>query len=186
MSGVDANSGRFHLTKKIYVAILLVAVIVGGVLVYVYYSMSVTAVSSVKIDQVLADRKVLNGTYPNRNATFIFEVRVWSDAQSLSVKLDKPVFLAVMDGVRLGNQTLDGGTVLPGSYATYNFRFTVIESKAGYVPFNYGANNVDIGLVTRLTAGLYSQPATITNSVTWNWTTALPIVDYGSCNRCVP
>jgi hypothetical protein len=186
MSGPNADSGRFHLTKRIYVAILLVAVIVAGVLVYVYYSMSVTAVTSVKIVQVLADRKVLNGTYPNRNAIFLFEVRVWSTAQSISIKLDKPVFLVDIDGVHLGNQTLDGGTIFPGSYLTYDFRFTVTESQAGYIPFSYSADNIYLGMVTRLTAGFYSQPVAMCHSVTWNWTTALPIVDYGSYSRCVP
>jgi len=43
------------LTRRIYVAIFLAAVIIGAVLVYVYYSMSVTSVTSVTIDEVLAE-----------------------------------------------------------------------------------------------------------------------------------
>jgi len=59
-----------------FVAILLVAIMVGAVLVYVYYSMSVASVTSVTRDEVLADRNFVGGTYPNQNATFIIEVQV--------------------------------------------------------------------------------------------------------------
>ncbi len=180
------NPGIFRLTRRLSITILLVAIIVGAVLVYVYYSMSVTSVTTVSIDQVFADRNFVSGTYPNRNATFIIEVQVWSNAQALNVKLEHPVFLIDLAPDVRGSQTFGSATILPGSYLTYNLRFSVNESRdVGTI--SYSAANVVLGMTSQLTAGFYSQTATVTNSVTWNWTTATLIIDYGSCfNHCVP
>lgn len=138
------------------------------------------------IDQVLADRNFTSGTYPNRNATYVIEVKVWSAAKSLTVTLDRPVFLADIGVVPLGNETLGNGTILAGSYLTYNLRFTVNESKAvSVIPFNSG--NVYLGMRASVESGLYSQSALVTNQAIWNWTTATLIIDFGSCfNHCVP
>src|SRR6266567_387138 len=139
------NPGIFRLTRRLSITILLVAIIVGAVLVYVYYSMSVTSVTTVSIDQVFADRNFVSGAYPNRNATFIIEVQVWSNAQALSVRLGNPIFLANVDGVPLGNETLDGGTILPRSCLTYNLRFNINESKnVGTISGN--GNNVFLAM----------------------------------------
>ena len=186
VSQADGHPSRFRITKKVLAAIVLAIIIVGSVLVYVYYLMSVASVTTVMIDQVLADRNFTGGTFGKRNATYVIEVRVWSNAQSLSVRVDRPVFLAEIDGVPLGNETLPTGTILPEAYLTYNLRFNINESKA-IGTIIYSANNFGLGMTAPLASGVYSQTALITNQVTWNWTTATPIIDYGSCfNRCIP
>jgi hypothetical protein len=126
MDQVDRIPRRLHLVRRTFVAILFVAVIAGAVLVYVYFSMSFASVTTVAIDQVLADRNFVGGVFPNRNVSYIFEVKVWSKAQSLNVNLRAPTFTANAEGVSLGNETFGVGTILAGSYLTYNLRFNTL------------------------------------------------------------
>ncbi len=178
MGQVDDGSGRFHLTRRHFVAIALVAIIVAATLVYVYYSMSVASATSLTIDEVLADRKYVSGTYPNRNATFIIEVQVWSKAQALSVKLEKPIFSAELPGVPLGSGTFGSGTLLPGSYLTYNLRFTINESR-NFGTISFPNSTVLVKMTTLAEAGLYSQTVTVADTALWDWTTATLIKNYG-------
>ena len=147
------------------------------------------SVTGIRIDEVFADRNYVSGTFPNRNATFIIEVQAWSNNQALNVRLGKPTFVVELSGVPnviLGSDTRGTSTILPGSYLIYNLRFNVNESRdVGTI--SYSGNNVGLGMTTRLTAGLYSETVTVCNSVTWNWTAATVVRDYGwSFNQCVP
>src|SRR5436305_15343660 len=105
----------------------------------------------------------------NRNATFIIEVQVWSKAQTLIVRLENPVVEADADTVPLGNQTLAGGTILPGAYLVYNLRFSVNESKAiGTIP--YSAFGVTLRLTGVMRAGLSSRTLSLLHGITCYWT----------------
>ena len=181
MSQGDGVSERFHRNWKVYTAVLLIAVVSTAVFSYIYYSMSVASVTSISLDQIQAVRIFGSGNYPNRNATFIIEVQVWSKAQTLSVRLENPVVVADADTVPLGNQTLAGGTILPGAYLVYNLRFSVNESKAiGTIP--YSAFGVTLRLTGVMHAGIYSRTVSLVHGSTWNWTTAKLILDGGCFN----
>jgi hypothetical protein len=182
MDQVGRIPRRLHLTRRIYIAILLVAVITGAVLVYVYYSMGVASVTSLTIDQVLADRNFTGGTYPNRNVSYVFEVKIWSKAQALSVNLQAPTFSANAEGVSLGNETLGGGTILPGSSLTYSLRFNTNESR-NIAVLSFSGSNVCLYMTSSAGSGIYSQTLRVHDSATWNWTTAALIVNYGT-NYC--
>src|SRR5439155_26962969 len=83
MSQGDGVSERFHRNWKVYIAVLLIAVVSTAVFGYIYYSMSVASVTRVTLDQIQGVRIFGGGTYPNRNVTYILEVQVWSKAQTL-------------------------------------------------------------------------------------------------------
>src|SRR5881398_4209420 len=114
MTQPQTGTNRFRLKKRVFLVIPLVIVTLVAVFAYIYYSMGVASVTSISLDQIQAVRIFGNGNYPNRNATFIIEVQVWSKAQTLSVRLENPVLEVDADTVPLGNQTLAGGTILPG------------------------------------------------------------------------
>lgn len=149
-----------------------------GVFVYVYYSMSVASVTSLAFDQVLADRNFVSGTFPNRNTTFIVEVQVWSKAQSLSVRLDNPVFLVRLSPSVKANETLPSGTIQPGSYLTYNLRLNTNESRDA-LTISFPNATVSVELTSTASSGLYSQTITLSHLTLWDWTTATIIKDYG-------
>jgi hypothetical protein len=181
MDQVERIPRRLHLSRRTYVAVLLVAVITGAVLVYVYYSMSVASVTSLTVDEVLADRNFVSGTFPNRIATFIIEVQVWSKAQALSVRLDDLMFVVRLSGVPdviLGNETFGTGTIYPGAYLTYNLRFSMNESR-NFAAISLGGNAVDLNMTTIAGAGLYSHSLTLRDYDSWNWTTATKTLDVG-------
>ena len=140
--------------------------------------MSVASVTSVVIDEVFADRNFVSGTYPNRNATYFIEIQVWSKAEALSVMLDNPVFEVSLSPLVEGNQSLPGGTILPGSYLIYNLRLTVNESRdIGTVSFPNAT--VFVQMTTRAETTLYSQIVTARDSALWDWNTATLIKNYG-------
>src|SRR5437016_8625947 len=180
MSQGDGVPRRFYRNRKVYAAILLIAVVSTGVFGYIYYSMSVASVTSISLDQIQAVRIFGSGNYPNRNATFIIEVQVWSKAQTLDVILNAPTFLADADAVPLGNQTLADGIIIKGAYLTYNLRFSINESKV--IGPNPSASNMGLRMVSWVGAGFYSRTVTLSTSTIWNWTTAKLVLDGGCFN----
>jgi len=178
MSRGEGVSERFHRRWKVYTAVLLIAVVSTAIFAYVYYSMSVASVTSVIIDEVFADRNFVSGTYPNRNATYFIEIQVWSKAEALSIRLDNPVFEVSLSPLVEGNQSLPGGTILPGSYLIYNLRLTVNESRdIGTVSFPNAT--VFVQMTTRAETTLFSQTVTARDSALWDWNTATLIKNYG-------
>ena len=178
MSQGDGVSERFHRRWKVYTAVLLIAVVSTAIFAYVYYSMSFASVTSVIIDEVFADRSFVSGTYPNRNATYFIEIQVWSKAEALSIRLDNPVFEVSLSPLVEGNQSLPGGTILPGSYLIYNLRLTVNESRdIGTVSFPNAT--VFVQMTTRAETTLFSQTVTARDSALWDWNTATLIKNYG-------
>ncbi len=162
---------RFRFTRRVIIAIILVGIVSSAVLVYVYYSMSVASVNGLTVDEVLAVRNYVSGTSPKRNATFIFEFQVWSKSQSLSVRLDKPLFHVELPGVTLGNETFPSGTIVPGSYLTYNLRFNINES-VNIGPISFPNSTVVVQVTTYATSGLYSRTITVGDIALWDWTTS--------------
>ena len=177
MSQGDGVPRRFYRNRKVYAAILLIAVVSTTVFAYVYNSMSVASVTRITLDQIQAVRIFGGGTYPNRNVTYILEVQVWSKAQTLDVSLNAPTFLADADAVPLGNQTLADGIIIKGAYLTYNLRFSINESKV--IGPNPSASNMGLRMVSWVGAGFYSRTVTLFTSTIWNWTTAKLIVSGG-------
>lgn len=178
MGQLGARPARFRLSRKILVAAILIAIIITGVVVYIYNSMSVTSVTSIASNQVQAVRIFTNGTFPNRIATYLIEVQVWSKARALDVSLGPTVLQADLDRVPLGNQTFEGTTIMRGAYLTYNLRFNINESKAvGTISGN--ANDVGVKILSVVQAGFYSQTVTLTTSGVWSWTAATLLVNGG-------
>ena len=177
MSQGDGVQGRFRRNRKMYAAVLLIAVVSTAVFAYVYYSMSVASVTRITLDQIQGVRIFGGGTYPNRNVTYILEVQVWSKAQTLDVSLNAPTFLADADAVPLGNQTLADGIIIKGAHLTYNLRFSINESKV--IGPNPSASNMGLTMVSWVGAGFYSRTVTLSTSTIWNWTTAKLIVSGG-------
>ena len=178
MSQGDGVPRRFYRNRKVYAAILLIAVVSTAVFGYIYYSMSVASVTSISLDQIQAVRIFGNGNYPNRNATYFIEVQVWSKAEALSVRLDNPVFEVSLSPLVEGNQSLPGGTILPSSYLIYNLRLTVNESRdIGTVSFPNAT--VFVQMTTRAETTLFSQTVTVRDSALWDWNTATLIKNYG-------
>jgi hypothetical protein len=178
MGQVDNISNRFRLSRRIIVGIILVVVIATATVFYVYNSMSMASVTSIALGQIQAVRIFTSGTYPNRNATYIIEVQVWSKARALDVSLGTPIFLADADRVPLGNQTLGGGTILRGAYLTYDLRFNINESKA-IVTFSGSGNDITVNMVSLVQAGSFSRTVTLSTGAVWNWTTATLILNGG-------
>ncbi|HVH14462.1 MAG TPA: hypothetical protein VNA15_01930 [Candidatus Angelobacter sp.] len=160
---------------------LMVVVIVGAALVYVYYSIGMASVTGIRIDEVFADRNYVGGTFPNRNATFTIEVQVWSNAQALNVRLEKPTFVVELSGVPnliLGSDTRDTSSIIPGAYLTYNLRFNINENK-NFAAVSLSGNNVLVNMTTIATAGLFSHSLTERENAAWNWTTATLTLNAG-------
>ena len=160
-----------------YAAVLLIAVVSTAVFAYVYYSMSVASVTRITLDQIQAVRIFGDGSYPNRNVSYILEVQVWSRAQALDVSPNAPTFLADADAVPLGNQTLADGIIIKGAYLSYNLRFSINDSKV--IGPNPSASNMGLRMVSWVGAGFYLRTVTLSTSAIWNWTTAKLIVSGG-------
>jgi hypothetical protein len=144
-------------------------VLVGGLVVaplLVYYTMSYNSVNGTTVQIATGYRSPGYG-YAD---TFYLEIHVWSYATSLDTSVLNPTFTLAVDSFPFATVTASGGTWQTGGYVSYNLKFTTNDSTVASAVGQTTTNNLVLSMNGIVSAGVFSEELTRSNSVTWTFT----------------
>lgn len=152
---------KFYLTKRFYVIIGVVALILTPTLVY--YAMSYNSVNGIHPEIVTGYRQI--GIF---SATFYVTVHVWSWATSIDTQVSGPVFTLAVDNFPFGTQAATSGIFQPNNYISYTLRFEVNDGAVARA-VNSASNNLVLQMSAEVSAGWFRQLITRSDSDTWRF-----------------
>jgi hypothetical protein len=167
-------STKFHLDRRIAVAIGLAILIATPIVVY--YAMSYNSVNGSTVQIASVRRNVSGGcgsSWPLCNGrtaiysvTYYVEAHIWSYATSLDTRVIDPRFSLFVDGYGISGQSGGSATFKPYSYLIYSLTFTTIDSTVANAVGQTTTNHLDLGMDALVSAGMYQNYVSVSNSNT--------------------
>jgi hypothetical protein len=165
-------STKFHLDKRIAIAIGLAILIATPIVVY--YAMSYNSVNGSTVQIASVRRSVsggcgsswpfCNGRTTISSVTYYVEAHVWSYATSLDTRVIDPKFSLFVDGYGVSGQRGGSATFKPNSYLIYSLTFTTLDGTVANAIGQTATNRLDLAMDALVSAGMYQNYVTVSNS----------------------
>ncbi len=162
---------RFHLDRRIGIAIGLAILI--AIPVVVYYAMSYNSVNGSTVEIASVRRSVTGGCgsswpfcTPISSVTYYVEAHVWSYATSIDTRVNNPTFSLFVDSYGISGQSGGSGTFKPNSYLIYSLTFTTFDSTVAKAVGQTTTNHLALAMDALVNAGMYQNSITVSDSTT--------------------
>ena len=132
-----------------------------------FYGMGYNSVNGTAVQLVSGYRSPRNGYVD----TFYLEIHVWSYATSLDTRISEPLFSLAVDSLPFATLATSSGTWQTNGFATYNLKFSTFDSTVAVAIGQSTTNHLVLSVTGAVSAGLFSEALTRSDSVKWTFST---------------
>ena len=157
---------KFYRTTRFLALVLGITVLTAAPTI-TYYAMSYNSVNGTAVQLVSGYRSPASGYV----TTFYLEIHVWSYATSLDTHISEPLFSLAVDSLPFATLATSSGTWQTNGFATYNLKFSTFDSTVAEAVGQSTTNHLVLSVSGVVSAGLFSEALTRSDSVTWTFST---------------
>ena len=130
-----------------------------------YYGLSYNSVNGTAVQLASGYRSPGNGYV----TTFYLEIHVWSYATSLDTRISEPLFSLAVDSLPFATLATSSGTWHTNGFISYNLKFKTFDNTVAEAVGQSTTNHLVLSVTGVVSAGLFSETLTRSDSVTWNF-----------------
>ncbi len=159
-------STKFHLDRRIGIAIGLAILIVTPIVAY--YAISYNSVNGSAVQIASVRRSVSRSFFFNsiNSVSYYVEAHVFSYATSIDTRVNDPKFSLLVDSYSISGARGGSGTFKPQSYLIYSLTFTTIDNTVAIAVGQSTSNHLVLGMDAQVSAGMYQNQVTLSDSTT--------------------